>query len=43
MEKDFLRLNELWNIENPTKLEISELYELCSKYLNIDLLDLVYN
>ena len=36
MIKDLLRLDKLWKLENPTKDEIKEVFEICSKYLHID-------
>ena len=41
MKKDLIRLSELWKLEHPTKLEINELFNLCSKYPNIDSFDVV--
>jgi len=41
MEKDLIKLNELWKSKHPTKLEIDELFNLCSKYQNIDSFDVV--
>jgi len=41
MKKDLIRLDELWKLEKPTKIEIDELFNLCSKYPNIDSFDIV--
>ena len=37
MEKDLKRLSVLWELENPTKKERAEFFELVTKYNLIDL------
>ncbi len=41
MKNDIKRMLELWDLTNPTKTEIAELYDLCSKYPNVDYIELV--
>jgi len=42
MEKDLKRMLKLWNMKTPDNLEVHELFELCSKYPNVDIVEL-YN
>ena len=41
MEKDIIRLDELWKLKTPTVEEIKEFFKLCSKYPHIDSYEII--
>ena len=40
MNEDLKRMLQLWWMKKPTNLEVHELFELCSKYPDIDIVEL---